>query len=121
MRENRSINMFLVRQALELKGDKEITMPTHKDSNSFYECGTDLALGLGRATSIETIYKIDTFTIAAIKTITDNWNHDEDEANKGGTFLKDAYVVQQSGLRQNYAFKTTYDVTFSLAELYGVK
>ena len=48
-------------------------------------------------------------------------NHDEDEANKGGTFLKDAYVVQQSGLRQTYAFKTTYDVTFSLAELYGVK
>ena len=121
LRENRSINMFLVRQALELEGDKEITMPTHKDSNSFYEYGTDLALGLGRATSIVTIYKIDPFTIAAKITITDNWNHDEDEANKGGTFLKDAYVVQQSGLRQTYAFKTTYDVTFSLAELYGVK
>lgn len=31
------------------------------------------------------------------------------------------YIVQQNGLCGTYAFKTTYDVTFSLAELYGVK
>ena len=55
-----------------------------------------------------------------INRMTDNWNHSEKDARLG-SFLRDTYIVQQNGLCGTYAFKTTYDVTFSLAELYGVK
>ena len=35
-----------------------------------------------------------------------------------GSFLKDAYIVQQSGVRSTFAYKTTYDIDYDITELF---
>ena len=116
LRENVPLSILLVSQAIRKVGNKGVKMPTFMTSNSFYLYGRDLALGLGSATSIVTIYKISPDLIAAKITITDNWNHSPIDAYLGDLFGA-AYLVQQSGLRKTYAFKTTYDVILSLKEV----
>jgi hypothetical protein len=120
LKNNKMMNTYLVRQAFENRGDADVAIPTDVSSNSLYEFGIDSALGLGNATSIVSFRKIDPFTIEAKITIIDNWDHDANEA-QGGTIFKDAYIVQQSGVRDTFAFKTTYDVVYTLADLYGNK
>ena len=116
LRENVPLSIFLVSQTIRNVGNKGVKMPTFMTSNSFYSYGRDLALGLGSATSIVTIYKISPDLIAAKITITDNWNHSPIDAHLRDLFGA-AYLVQQSGLRKTYAFKTTYDVILSLKEV----
>ena len=116
LRENVPLSIFLVSQTIRNVENKGVKMPTFMTSNSFYSYGRDLALGLGSATSIVTIYKISPDLIAAKITITDNWNHSPIDAHLRDLFGA-AYLVQQSGLRKTYAFKTTYDVILSLKEV----
>ena len=33
-----------------------------------------------------------------------------------GYFLRDAYIVQQSGVRSTFAYKTTYDIDYHISE-----
>jgi hypothetical protein len=120
LKNNKMMNTYLVRQAFEAVGDAAVSIPTYKTANSLYGFGIDSALGLGSATSIVSFRQIDPFTIEAKITIIDNWDHDAEEA-QGGTIFKDAYIVQQSGVRDTFAFKTTYDVVYTLADLYGNK
>ena len=35
-----------------------------------------------------------------------------------GSFLKDAYIVQQSGVRSTFAYKTTYDITYRTSDIF---
>ena len=119
LKNERLMNIFLVKQALANVGDSGVDMPTYVTSNSLYEFGLDTTFGLGRASSIVTIKKRDPFTIEAKITIIDNWDHDKNAALD--SIYKAAYIVQQSGLRDTYAFKTTYDVTFSILDLYQLK
>ena len=116
LRENVPLSILLVSQTIRNVGNKGVKMPTFMTSNRFYLYGKDLAFGLGSATSIVTIYKISPDLIAAKITITDNWDHGYWDVALGDLF-EAAYLVQQSGLRKTYAFKTTYDVILPLKDV----
>ena len=111
-----SFNKRLVKNAIQNKLHKNIAMPTDVDSHSFYVNGVDNALGLGRASAIVT-FKFNHEMIEAKITIVDNWDHSKFEAAMG-YFLRDAYIVQQSGVRSTFAYKTTYDIDYHISEFF---
>ena len=113
---NESFNRRLVQNAIQQVSSKNVAMPTYVDSYTFYANGADNALGLGRASAIVT-FKFNPEIIEARITIIDNWDHGKFEAAMG-SFLKDAYIVQQSGVRSTFAYKTTYDIDYDIIELF---
>ena len=113
---NESFNRRLVQNAIQQVSSKNVAMPTYVDSYTFYANGADNALGLGRASAIVT-FKFNHDIIEAKISIVDNWDHSKFEAAMG-SFLKDAYIVQQSGVRSTFAYKTTYDIDYDIIELF---
>ena len=71
-------------------------------------------MGLGSATAITSI-KFEEGKILAKITVTDHYDFGKKEAN-AGDFLKSAYILQQSGRKKTFAYKTTYDVTYTIDE-----
>ena len=113
---NAAFNKRLVTNAIKNQLGKNVVIPTDVDSYSFYANGPDNALGLGRASAIVT-FKFNHNVVEAKITIVDNWDHSKFEAAMG-SFLKDAYIVQQSGVRSTFAYKTTYDIDYDITELF---
>ena len=113
---NAAFNKRLVTNAIKKQLGKNVAIPTDVDSYSFYANGPDNALGLGRASAIVT-FKFNHNVVEAKITIVDNWDHSKFEAAMG-SFLKDAYIVQQSGVRSTFAYKTTYDIDYDITELF---
>ena len=109
-------NIELVKEAIQNQLGKNVAMPTYVDSHNFYARGADNAVGLGRASAIVT-FKFSPEIIEAKITIIDNWDHSKFEAAMG-SFLKDAYIVQQSGVRSTFAYKTTYDITYHTSDIF---
>ena len=109
-------NIELVKEAIQNQLGKNVAMPTYVDSHNFYARGADNAVGLGRASAIVT-FKFSPEIIEAKITIIDNWDHSKFEAAMG-SFLKDAYIVQQSGVRSTFAHKTTYDITYRTSDIF---
>ena len=112
LRNDKPINMRFVKDTLNYAGKSPII--TSADSYSFYTSGVDLALGLGSATAITSI-KFEEGKILAKITVTDHYDFGKKEAN-AGDFLKSAYILQQSGRKKTFAYKTTYDVTYTIDE-----
>ena len=113
---NESFNRRLVKNAVQQVLGKNVAMPTYVDSYTFYANGADNTLGLGRASAI-VAFKFNHDIIEAKISIVDNWDHSKFEAAMG-SFLKDAYIVQQSGVRSTFAYKTTYDIDYDITELF---
>ena len=111
-----SFNIRLVKNAIQNLLEKNVAMPTYVDSHSFYANGVDNALGLGHASSIVT-FKFNHGVVEAKITIVDNWDHSKFEAATG-SFLRDAYIVEQSEVRSTFAYKTTYDIDYDITELF---
>ncbi|EKU70750.1 hypothetical protein [Selenomonas sp. F0473] len=111
-------NKELVKDMMETEiyRNGRVDIPTIFTSYNFYTKGLDAALGLGTAAVIVSLRKGEEKVEAKIE-IMDNWNHDLKEAFLGGFFFKDAYVLQQSGARSTFAYRTTYDVEYPLDEL----
>ena len=112
LRNDKPINMRFIKDTLNYTGKSPII--TSADSYSFYTSGVDLALGLGSATAITSI-KFEEGKILAKITVTDHYDFGKKEAN-AGDFLKSAYILQQSGRKKTFAYKTTYDVTYTIDE-----
>ena len=112
LRNDKPINMRFIKDTLNYAGKSPII--TSADSYSFYTSGVDLALGLGSATAITSI-KFEEGKILAKITVTDHYDFGKKEAN-AGDFLKSAYILQQSGRKKTFAYKTTYDVTYTIDE-----
>ena len=112
LRNDEPINMRFIKDTLNYTGKSPII--TSADSYSFYTSGVDLALGLGSATAITSI-KFEEGKILAKITVTDHYDFGKKEAN-AGDFLKSAYILQQSGRKKTFAYKTTYDVTYTIDE-----
>ena len=89
-------------------------MPTYTNSHSFYEYGADAALALGSASTITTFKNGNAYNGAVI-TIIDNWDHGKILAEwiKYPRIYEAAYILQQSGYRRTFAYKTTYDFSVS--------
>ena len=112
LRNDKPINMRFIKDTLNYAGKSPII--TSADSYSFYTSGVDLALGLGSATAITSI-KFEEGKILAKIIVTDHYDFGKKEAN-AGDFLKSAYILQQSGRKKTFAYKTTYDVTYTIDE-----
>ena len=115
LRNDINMNKMLILKAYGETFNSSVDIPTYVDSYNFYTQGVDRGLSLGRAAAIISI-KREGLELHAKITILDNWDNDKKEAEYGG-FVKDAYLVQQSGVRDTFAWKTTYDVTVELLEL----
>ena len=115
LRNDINMNKMLILKAYGETFNSSVDIPTYVDSYNFYTQGVDRGLSLGRAAAIISI-KREGLELHAKITILDNWDNDRKEAEYGG-FVKDAYLVQQSGVRDTFAWKTTYDVTVELLEL----
>ena len=115
LRNDINMNKMLILKAYGETFNSSVDIPTYVDSYNFYTQGVDRGLSLGRAAAIISI-KREGLELHAKITILDNWDNDKKEAEYGG-FVKDAYLVQQSGVRDTFAWKATYDVTVELLEL----
>ena len=93
---NASFNERVVYKAIMEQIGKGVVTPTDTDSYTFYLNGIDNALGLGNASAIIS-FRVNHTAFEAKVTITDNWDHGKNEAMLG-SFLRDAYIVQQSGV-----------------------
>ena len=113
---NASFNESIVYKAIRDRIDSGVATPTDTDSYTFYLNGIDNALGLGDASAIIS-FRVNHTAFEAKVTITDNWDHGKNEAMLG-SFLRDAYIVQQSGLRRTFAYKTTYDLSYPITDLF---
>ena len=113
---NASFNEGIVYKAIRDRIDSGVATPTDTDSYTFYLNGPDNALGLGDASAIIS-FRINHTAFEAKVTIIDNWDHGKNEAMLG-SFFRDAYIVQQSGLRRTFAYKTTYDLSYPITDLF---
>ena len=106
------MNLDIVSDAVNKVGNKDVSMPTYTNSHNFYAYGVDPALSLGRASTITTFDKNKPYDRPII-TIIDNWNHDKmlAELVQYPRIYEAAYILQQSGFRRTFAFKTTYEVS----------
>ena len=113
---NASFNERIVYNAIMERINNRVATPTDTHSYTFYLNGIDNALGLGNATAIIS-FRVNHTAFEAKVTITDNWDHGKNEAMLG-SFFRDAYIVQQSGLRRTFAYKTTYDLSYPITDLF---
>ena len=106
------MNLDIVSDAVNKVGTADVSMPTYTTSHNFYAYGADPALALGRASTIITFDKNKPYD-RPIVTIIDNWNHDKilAELVHYPRIYEAAYILQQSGFRRTFAFKTTYEVS----------
>ena len=106
------MNLDIVSDAVNKVGTADVSMPTYTTSHNFYAYGADAALALGRASTITTFDKNKPYD-RPIVTIIDNWNHDKilAELVHYPRIYEAAYILQQSGFRRTFAFKTTYEVS----------
>ena len=112
---NASFNERVVYKAIMERINNRVATPTDTHSYTFYLNGIDNALGLGNASAIIS-FRVNHTAFEAKVTITDNWDHGKNEALLG-SFFRDAYIVQQSGLRRTFAYKTTYDLSYPITDL----
>ena len=112
---NASFNERIVYNAIMERINNRVATPTDTHSYTFYLNGIDNALGLGNASAIIS-FRVNHTAFEAKVTITDNWDHGKNEALLG-SFFRDAYIVQQSGLRRTFAYKTTYDLSYPITDL----
>ena len=105
----RAMNLYILGDAYHNTNASQVSMPTYINSHNFYVYGMDPALALGRASTITTFNK--SSGDDSIITIIDNWNHDKmlAELVSYPRIYEAAYILQQSGYRRTFAFKTTYD------------
>lgn len=116
LKNNENMNLCIIANTIRnAYRDGNITIPTYVDSYNFYSKGLDTTLGLGSATAIASI-KITDSEVQAKITITDYYDFGRKEAVLGD-FLKAAYELQQSGAKETFAYKTTYDVSYSIENL----
>ena len=113
---NASFNERIVYNAIMERINNRVATPTDTHSYTFYLNGIDNALGLGNASAIIS-FRVNHTAFEAKVTITDNWDHGKNEAMLG-SFFRDAYIVQQSGLRRTFAYKTTYDLSYPITDLF---
>ena len=107
--EYRAMNLHILGDAYRNTNASQVSMPTYINSHNFYVYGMDPALALGRAATITTYNK--SSGDDSIITIIDNWNHDKmlAELVSYPRIYEAAYILQQSGYRRTFGFKTTYD------------
>ena len=118
LRNNNSLNRKILDNSIREVINSGQVIPTYVDSYNFYTTGIDSALGLGRATAITSFRFVDGGrSVEAKITIMDDWDHSADFSNLG-SFYKDAYIAQQSGVRPTYGYKTTYDIKIDIADLF---
>lgn len=118
LRNNDSLNRKILDNSIREVINSGQVIPTYVDSYNFYTTGIDSALGLGRATAITSFRFVDGGrSVEAKITIMDDWDHSADFSNLG-SFYKDAYIAQQSGVRPTYGYKTTYDIKIDIADLF---
>ena len=116
LKYNENMNLCIIANTIRnAYRDGNITIPTYVDSYYFYSKGLDTTLGLGSATAIASV-KITDSEVQAKITITDYYDFGRKEAVLGD-FLKAAYELQQSGAKETFAYKTTYDVSYSIENL----
>lgn len=109
-----SMNLDIVSDAVYESRNTTENMPTYTNSHSFYGYGADAALALGSASTITTFKNGNAYNGAVI-TIIDNWDHGKILAEwiKYPRIYEAAYILQQSGYRRTFAYKTTYDFSVS--------
>ena len=109
-----SMNLDIISDAVYESRNTTENMPTYTNSHSFYGYGADAALALGSASTITTFKNGNAYNGAVI-TIIDNWDHGKILAEwiKYPRIYEAAYILQQSGYRRTFAYKTTYDFSVS--------
>ncbi len=113
LRNDDGLNQQLILEAMSKMNSSGVEMPTYTSSTSLYLRGGDYALGIGSGGAITTHHINSDNTVDAEITIIDYYNF----ADAVGGFYKDAYIVQQTGKRDTFVWKTTYSVHYTMAEL----
>lgn len=118
LKNNKKQNSIIIRSAMEKTKGSEYPIPTWFESNSYYMAGFDEALALGTASTI-TSYRVidDGRRVEAKITVMDLWDMGEFFGAMGG-FYEDAYILQQFDYKKVFGYKTTYDVTMDMEDIY---